>query len=164
MDISRPCQPEKLIPLLPWPGFDPSFSGHNDRRAIISEWTRLRLRLLSHRGWQEDFRVDSQATHMNCWPMGLTFDSQKWVSLLTTMIGVSVYGDVMVNRIIWYFHLKVRQLGRPKSPANRFRSQHSPLYPLPSIYLYPQPQPLPRSFSSENWFCFYKNTRPIIFI
>ena len=43
MDISRPCQPEKLIPLLPWPGFDPSFSGHNDRRAIISEWTWLRL-------------------------------------------------------------------------------------------------------------------------
>ena len=52
-DISRPCQPEKLIPLLPWPGFDPSFSGHNDRRAIISEWTWLRLRPLSHRGWQE---------------------------------------------------------------------------------------------------------------
>ena len=50
MDISRPCQPEKLIPLLPWPGFDPSFSGHTDRRAIISEWTRLRLRPLSHRG------------------------------------------------------------------------------------------------------------------
>ena len=47
----RPCQPEKLIPLLPWPGFDPSFSGHNDRRAIISEWTRLRLRPLSHQGW-----------------------------------------------------------------------------------------------------------------
>ena len=36
MDISRPCQPEKLIPLLPWPGFDPSFSGHNDRRAITA--------------------------------------------------------------------------------------------------------------------------------
>ena len=35
-DISRPCQPEKLIPLLPWPGFDPSFSGHNDRRAITA--------------------------------------------------------------------------------------------------------------------------------
>ena len=52
MDISRPCQPEKLIPLLPWPGFDPSFSGHNDRRAIISEWTWLRLRPLSHRGWR----------------------------------------------------------------------------------------------------------------
>ena len=51
MDISRPCQPEKLIPLLPWPGFDPSFSGHNDRRAIISEWTRQRLRPLGHRGW-----------------------------------------------------------------------------------------------------------------
>ena len=51
MDISRPCQPDKLIPLLPWPGFDPSFSGHNGRRAIISEWTRLRLRPLSHRGW-----------------------------------------------------------------------------------------------------------------
>ena len=51
MDISRPCQPEKLNrPLLPWPGFDPSFSGHNDRRAIISEWTWLRLRPLSHRG------------------------------------------------------------------------------------------------------------------
>ena len=50
-DMSRPCQPEKLIPLLPGPGFDPSFSGHNDRRAIISEWTLLRLRLLSHRGW-----------------------------------------------------------------------------------------------------------------
>ena len=48
MDISRPCQPEKLIPLLPWPGFDPSFSRHNDRRAIISEWTWLRL---GHRGW-----------------------------------------------------------------------------------------------------------------
>ena len=29
-------QPEKLIPLLPWPGFDPSFSGHNDRRAITA--------------------------------------------------------------------------------------------------------------------------------
>ena len=51
MDISRPCQPEKLIPLLPWPGFDPSFSGHNDRRAIITEWTWLRLIPLSHRGW-----------------------------------------------------------------------------------------------------------------
>ena len=51
MDISRPCQPEKLIPLQPWPGFDPSFSGHKDRRAIISEWTWLRLRPLSHRGW-----------------------------------------------------------------------------------------------------------------
>ena len=49
MDISRPCQPEKLIPLLPWPGFDPSFSRHNDRRAINSEWTWLRLRSLSHR-------------------------------------------------------------------------------------------------------------------
>ena len=42
---------EKLIPLLPGPGFDPSFSGHNDRRAIISKWTRLLLRPLSHRGW-----------------------------------------------------------------------------------------------------------------
>ena len=51
MDISRPCQPDKLIPLLPWPGFDPRFSGHNDRRAIISECTRLRLKPLSHRGW-----------------------------------------------------------------------------------------------------------------
>ena len=50
IDMSRPCQPEKSIPLLPGPGFDPSFSGHNDRRAIISEWTRLRLRPLSHRG------------------------------------------------------------------------------------------------------------------
>ena len=49
MDISRPCQPEKLIPLLPWPGFDPSFSGHNDRRAIISEWTWLRYVLLGKR-------------------------------------------------------------------------------------------------------------------
>ena len=29
-DKSRPCQPDKLFPLLPWPGFDPSFSGHND--------------------------------------------------------------------------------------------------------------------------------------
>ena len=48
MDISRPCQPEKLIPLLPWSGFDPSFSGHDDRRTIISEWT---CRRLSHRGW-----------------------------------------------------------------------------------------------------------------
>ena len=27
---------EKLIPLLPWPGFDLSFSGHNDRRAITA--------------------------------------------------------------------------------------------------------------------------------
>ena len=53
MDISRPCQPDKLIPLLPGPGFDPSFSGHNDRQAIISEWTRLRLRPLSHRGWHQ---------------------------------------------------------------------------------------------------------------
>ena len=29
-DILRQCQPDNLIPLLPWPGFDPSFSGHND--------------------------------------------------------------------------------------------------------------------------------------
>ena len=36
MDISRPCQPEKLIPLLPWPGFDPSFSGHNDEQSSAS--------------------------------------------------------------------------------------------------------------------------------
>ena len=35
-DISRPSQPKKLIPLLPGPGFDPSFSGHNDRRAITA--------------------------------------------------------------------------------------------------------------------------------
>ena len=27
-DISRPCQHGKLIPLLPGPGFDPSFLGH----------------------------------------------------------------------------------------------------------------------------------------
>ena len=27
----------ELIPLLPWPGFNTSFSGHSDRRAIISE-------------------------------------------------------------------------------------------------------------------------------
>ena len=40
-----------LTALQPWPGFDPSFSGHSDRRAIISEWTRLRLKPLSHRGW-----------------------------------------------------------------------------------------------------------------
>ena len=59
LDISRPCQPEKLIPLLPWPGFDPSFSGHNDRRAIISEWTRLRLRPLIHRGWLLNSRKTS---------------------------------------------------------------------------------------------------------
>ena len=36
MDISRPCQPEKLIPLLFWPGFDPSFSGHNDEQSSAS--------------------------------------------------------------------------------------------------------------------------------
>ena len=53
-----PCQPEKLIPLLPWPGFDPSFSGHNDRRAITSEWTRLRLKPLSHRGWLVNFSCE----------------------------------------------------------------------------------------------------------
>ena len=35
-DISRPCQPEKLIPLLPGPGFDPSFSGHNDEQSSAS--------------------------------------------------------------------------------------------------------------------------------
>ena len=63
MDISRPCQPEKLIPLLPWPGFDPSFSGHNDRWAIISEWTRLRLRPLSHQGWLRGKVLDSQLCH-----------------------------------------------------------------------------------------------------
>ena len=35
-DISRQCQPEKLIPLLCWPGFDPSFSGHNDEQSSAS--------------------------------------------------------------------------------------------------------------------------------
>ena len=35
-DVSRPCQPKKLIPLLPWPGFDPSFSGHNDEQSSAS--------------------------------------------------------------------------------------------------------------------------------
>ena len=64
MDISRPCQPEKLIPLLPWPGFDPSFSGHNDRRAITSEWTRLRLKLLSHRGCLWSYRTTLNIKYM----------------------------------------------------------------------------------------------------
>ena len=64
MDISRPCQPEKLIPLLPWPGFDPSFSGHNDRRAITSEWTRLRLKPLSHRGWLQTGRRNWYASSL----------------------------------------------------------------------------------------------------
>ena len=35
-DISRPCQSEKLNPLPPWPGFDPSFSGHNDEQSSAS--------------------------------------------------------------------------------------------------------------------------------
>ena len=55
MDISRPCKLEKLIPLLPWTGFDPSFSGHNNRRAIISKWIWLRIRPLSHRGWLQGY-------------------------------------------------------------------------------------------------------------
>ena len=38
MDISRPCQLEKLIPLLPGPGYDPSFSGHNDRPIGAGFW------------------------------------------------------------------------------------------------------------------------------
>ena len=35
-DSWKPCQPEKLIPFLPWPGFDPSFSGHNDELSSAS--------------------------------------------------------------------------------------------------------------------------------
>ena len=35
-DISRPCQLQKLIPLLPGLGFDPSFSGHNDEQSSAS--------------------------------------------------------------------------------------------------------------------------------
>ena len=68
----------QLIPLLP------SFSGHNDRRAIISEWTRLRLRLISHRGWQcgegkytitSSFLEESGTVlnHANCWTIFLYF-------------------------------------------------------------------------------------------
>ena len=68
MDISRPCQPEKLIRLLPWPGFDPSFSGHNDRRAITSEWTRLRLKPLSHRGWHKIQRYQGHRYVSKCKP------------------------------------------------------------------------------------------------
>ena len=53
---------------LPWPGFDPSFSGHNDRRAITSEWTRLRLKPLSHRGWPIEtgimLLISSTGTHI----------------------------------------------------------------------------------------------------
>ena len=47
-DISRPCQPEKLIPSLPWPGFDPSFSGHNDRQAITAMFVCWSLTSLCH--------------------------------------------------------------------------------------------------------------------
>ena len=58
-DISRPCQPDKLIPLLPWPGFDPSFSGHNDRRAITASGHDYALDH-SDRGWQ-------QLVYLACW-------------------------------------------------------------------------------------------------
>ena len=49
---TMPAREINPFTVLPWPWFDPSFSGHNDRRAIISEWTRLRFRPLSHRGWR----------------------------------------------------------------------------------------------------------------
>ena len=72
----------EISPFTPWPGFDPSFSGHNDRRAIISEWTRLRLRPLSHRGWHQVSRT----------------------SLIIDIIGPSKMADVghIVNKICMF--------------------------------------------------------------
>ena len=125
MDISRPCQPEKLIPLLPWPGFDPSFSGHNDRRAITSEWTRLRLKPLSHRGWRlvnmSSPVVCVHLTHSplfiyvtSCWWSSMakignihrSFDVDfLWPTNIIAKIGVS--GSTGVDRIIPQFTSRV---------------------------------------------------------
>ena len=91
MDISRPCQPEKLIPLLPWPGFDPSFSGHNDRRGIISEWARLRVRPLSHRGWQCFFVIEAGV---------LVLEAGTWV----------FWGGVLVLEAVWIKYLWIGAL------------------------------------------------------
>ena len=112
MDISRPYQPEKLIPLLPWPGFDPSFSGHNDRQAIISEWTRLRLKPLSHRGWQRYFHWngwtlnrDRTVNHSTC-----VVCFRKWyVWLISWLLQLCMYTlYVTVMRVVtWLKHFMI---------------------------------------------------------
>ena len=126
MDISRQCQPEKLIPLLPWPGFDPSFSGHNDRRAIISKWTWLRLRPLSHRGWQ-------------CSSFG-TYDVHKVVPIRVLI--TEKFNYFMTS--LWHDEVKTR---RPKtSTLNIYlicfldAQNHSSIAPSKSylVIIYPQ--------------------------
>ena len=68
-DISRQCQPEKLIPLLPWPGFDPSFSGHNDEQSSATTPQTAQPSGLSHRaGWQE---ISDKTTRQTAEPSGL---------------------------------------------------------------------------------------------
>ena len=96
MDISRPCQPEKLIPLLPWPGFDPSFSGHNDRRAIISEWTWLRLRPLSHRGWPYGYfgQVSRSGTSWNQPEVSTTSGAKVMAQIVVFMYLVTLTFDL----------------------------------------------------------------------
>ena len=54
-------------PFTAGPGFDPSFSGHNDRRATISEWTRLPLRPLSHRDWLLNTSILSWRQKSSSW-------------------------------------------------------------------------------------------------
>ena len=49
--------PEKLIPLLPWPGFDPSFSGHNDEQSSASE---------------QDYASNRSAIGAGCAVLGMT--------------------------------------------------------------------------------------------
>ena len=100
MDISRPCQPEKLIPLVPWPGFDPSFSGHNDRRAIISEWTRLRIRPLSHRGWPQGWGEMSLTEYCRArlnWNFR-PFMQNYWLNYPRMIVYGGYYGLVIITR------------------------------------------------------------------
>ena len=46
-----PCQPEKLNPLPTCPGFDPSFSGHNDEQSSASGQNYASDRSAIGAGW-----------------------------------------------------------------------------------------------------------------
>ena len=93
MDISRPCQPEKLIPLLPWPGFDPSFSGHNDRRAITASG--------------HDYALDHSAIgagwHLLCGDTSYVGTPPMWGHLLcgdTSYVGTPMWGHLCEDTFV----------------------------------------------------------------
>ena len=64
---------------------------HNDRQAIISEWTRLRLRPLSHRGWHLPDRAALCHSKACSQPMELVC-----IDVLSLEQSKGTYGNILV--------------------------------------------------------------------